>query len=127
MINTLIPLIDHENVKITRFETYDKPDGGEGTCTIEVGTFLMSVQGIKSSVKVQGFVLDSSLDGSKIDSTFICYSSNIPIKNEDKIQRIERDNLFYEIIATQPKGVGTILEQRETIIKKVDNQGGLNA
>lgn len=122
MINTVITQIDHENVKVIRSIPYEKTNGSEGFKDVEIGTYLMSIQGIRSSVKVEGLVLNKSLDGSKIDSTFIGYSANIDIKAGDILQRIERDNLKYEVIATEPKGVGTILEQRETIINRIGNQ-----
>lgn len=127
MLNSMLPLIDNEKVKITRKIPYDKPSGAEGIKEEEIGEFDVSVQGIKSTMKVQGYVLDKTLAGNKLDSTFICYSSNIPVKSGDILQRIERDNLLYEIVATEPKGVGTILEHRVMIIERVDNQGGNNA
>lgn len=127
MLNAMVSLVDNEKVKIIRKIPYEKPNGAEGIKEEEIGEFDVSIQGIKSSTKVQGYVLDKTLAGNKLDSTFICYSSNIPVKSGDILQRIERDNLLYEIIATEPKGVGTILEQRVMIIERVDNQGGNNA
>lgn len=127
MLNTMVSLVDHEKVKITRKTPYDKPSGAEGYKEEIVGEFDISVQGIKSSIQVEGYVLDKTLAGNKLDSTFICYSSNIPVKAGDILQRIERDNLLYEVVATEPKGVGTILEQRVMIIERVDNQGGNDA
>lgn len=127
MINTLIPLIDNENIKVTREEVFDKPNGAEGTRKVEIGIFKVSIQGIKSNIKVQGYVLDKNLDGSKINSAFICYSENVDIKVGDIITRINRDNFDYEVAATEAKGIGTILEQRVSIINRLDNQGGKNA
>lgn len=127
MLNAMVSLVDNEKVKIIRKIPYEKPNGAEGIKEEEIGEFDVSIQGIKSSTKVQGYVLDKTLAGNKLDSTFICYSSNIPVKSGDILQRIERDNLLYEIVATEPKGVGTILEQRVMIIERVDNQGGNNA
>ena len=127
MLNSMIPLIDNEKVKITRKIPYDKPSGAEGIKVEEVGEFNVSVQGIRSSTKVEGYVIDKTLAGTKLDSTFICYSTNIPVKSGDILQRTERDNLLYEVVATEPKGVGTILEHRVMIIERVDNQGGSNA
>ena len=127
MLNSMIPLIDNEKVKITRKIPYDKPSGAEGIKEEEIGEFDVSVQGIRSSTKVEGYVLDKTLAGNKLDSTFICYSANIPVKSGDILQRIERDNLLYEVVATEPKGVGTILEHRVMIIERVDNQGGSHA
>lgn len=127
MLNTMVSLVDNEKVKIIRKIPYEKPNGAEGIKEEEIGEFDVSIQGIKSSTKVQGYVLDKTLAGNKLDSTFICYSSNIPVKSGDILQRIERDNFLYEIVAAEPKGVGTILEQRVMIIERVDNQGGNNA
>lgn len=127
MLNSMIPLVDNEKVKIIRKIPYDKPNGAEGIKEEEIGEFDVSVQGIKSTIKVQGYVLDKTLAGNKLDSTFICFSTNIPVKSGDFLQRIERDNLLYEVVATEPKGVGTILEHRVMIIECVDNQGGSNA
>lgn len=115
MINTLIQQIDHENITVTRYNE-------EESTFSEVGTFTVSIQGIRSSVKVQGYLMDKSLEGYSIDSLFVMYSPNIDIKAGDTLKRFERDGLIYEVEASEPKGVGTILEQRESIIRRVPNQ-----
>ncbi len=112
MINTLISQIDHENIVVKRYVD---------DVLTEIGTFQVSVQGLRSSVKIQGYALDKSLSGDAIDSIFIMYSQNIDIKAGDIIQRIERDKAFYEVAASEPKGVGTLMEHRECIIKKVND------
>ena len=50
------------------------------------------------------------------------YSPNVDIKTGDSLKRIERDGLIYEVQASEPNGVGTILEQRVSIIERIDNQ-----
>lgn len=112
MINTLISQIDHENILVKRYVD---------DVSTEIGTFQVSVQGLRSSVKIQGYALDKSLSGDAIDSIFIMYSQNIDIKAGDIIQRIERDKAFYEVAASEAKGVGTLMEHRECIIKKVND------
>lgn len=115
MINTLISQIDHENITITRYDE-------ENSNFQEIGTFTVSIQGIRSAVKVQGYLMNKSLEGYSIDSLFVMYSPNVDIKTGDTIKRFERDELIYEVEASEPKGVGTILEQRESIIRRVPNQ-----
>ncbi len=113
MINALISQIDHENIIVKRYVD---------DVLTEIGTFQVSVQGIRSSVKVQGYLVDKSLKGDDIDSTFMMYSANVNIKANDIIQRIERDKLLYEVKGSEPKGVGTVMEHRESIIERVANQ-----
>lgn len=115
MINTLISQIDHENITVTRYNEE------ESTFT-DIGTFAVSIQGIPSSVKVQGYVMNKSLEGYDINSLFMMYSPNVDIKASDTIKRIERDGLIYEVQASEPNGVGTILEHRESLILRVSNQ-----
>lgn len=115
MINAMISQIDHENITVTRY------DEEESTFN-QIGTFTVSIQGIKSYVRVQGYVLNKSLEGYDINSLFMMYSFNVDIKPGDTIKRIDRDGLTYEVQASEPKGVGTILEQRESLIMRVANQ-----
>lgn len=115
MINTLISQIDHENITVTRY------DEDESTFN-EIRTFTVSIQGIRSSVKVQGYALNKSLEGYDINSLFIMYSPNVDIKAGDTLVRDERDNLTYEVEASEPKGVGMLMEHRESLIRRVDNQ-----
>lgn len=115
MINTLISQMDHENIKVTRYNE------DEGTFS-DIGTYTVSIQGIRSYVKVQGYALNKSLEGYDINSIFLMYSPNVDIKPGDTLTRFERDGLTYEVEASEPKGVGTILEQRESLIRRVDNQ-----
>ncbi len=122
MINTMISLMDNESVKVQRKELTEKPDGSQSWQNQEIGNFQMSVQGIRSSVKVEGYVLNKALEGAKLDSTFICYSQNVDIKAGDIIKRTQRDKKDYEVLGTEPKGVGTILEHRVSIISRLDNQ-----
>ncbi len=115
MINTMISQIDHENITVTRY------DEEESTFN-NIGTFTVSIQGIPSSVKVQGYVLNKSLEGYDVNSLLMMYSPNVDIKASDTIKRIERDGLIYEVQASEPNGVGTILEHRESLILRVSNQ-----
>lgn len=115
MIDAMISQIDHENITVKRYNE-------EENSFTDVGTFTVSIQGIKSSVRIQGYVLNKSLEGYDIDSLFMMYSPNVDIKAGDTLKRIERDGLIYEVQASEPKGVGTILEQRESLIMRVANQ-----
>ncbi len=115
MINTLISQIDHENITVTRYNE-------EESTFSDVGTFTVSIQGLRSSVKIQGYALNKSLEGYDINSLFIMYSPNVDIKAADTIKRIDRDGLTYEVEASEPKGVGTLMEHRESLIRKVSNQ-----
>lgn len=115
MINTLISQIDHENITVTRYSE-------EESIFSEIGTFTVSIQGIPSSVKVQGYVMNKSLEGYDINSLFMMYSANVDIKAGDSLKRIERDGLIYEVQASEPNGVGTIMEHRESLILRVNNQ-----
>lgn len=115
MINTLISQIDHENITITRYNE-------EESVFDNIGTFTVSIQGIRSSVKVQGYAMDKSLEGYDINSLFVMYSPNVDIKAGDTLVRGERDGLTYEVEASEPKGVGTLMEHRESLIRRVDNQ-----
>lgn len=115
MINAMISQIDHENITVTRYNEE------ESTFT-DVGNFTVSIQDLPSSVKVQGYVMNKSLEGYDINSLFIMYSPNVDIKTGDSLKRIERDGLIYEVQASEPNGVGTILEQRVSIIERIDNQ-----
>ncbi len=115
MINTLISQIDHENITVTRYNE-------EENTFSDVGTFTVSIQGIRSSAKIQGYALNKSLEGYDINSLFIMYSPNVDIKPADAIKRIDRDGLIYEVEASEPKGVGTLMEHRESLIRKVSSQ-----
>lgn len=115
MINTIISQIDHENIMVTRYNEDDS------TYTY-IGTFTVSVQGVRSYVKIQGSFMEKSLKGFDINSLFIMYSPNIDIQVGDIIIRNGKDNLTYEVEATEPKGVGTLLEHRESLIRRIENQ-----
>lgn len=115
MINAMISQIDHENITVTRYNEEDS------TFT-DVGTFTVSIQGLPSSVKVQGYVMNKSLEGYDINSLFMMYSPNVDIKAGDSLKRFERDGLIYEVQASEPNGVGTIMEHRESLILRINNQ-----
>lgn len=115
MISAMISQIDHENITVTRY--YE--DAGTFP---EISTFTVSIQGVRSSVKVQGYALNKSLEGYDINSLFIMYSPNVDIKAGDTLIRGERDKLEYEVEASEPKGIGTLMEHRESLIRRVDNQ-----
>lgn len=122
MFNRVLGLIgENERVELYEKQTIVKPSGGTSTTWNMVGKVFCNIQSTGSSNKVEGMTLNTSESGDVITAVYNLYTRS-PIKEGQRVVRIEDDGLTYEIRNVEHNGKKTILEHYKGYLTRIDNQ-----
>jgi hypothetical protein len=118
MFNSVLGiLLENERVEVYEKSTEVKAGGGTSITWTKKETILCNIQAGNNF----GEELLASNSGDTVNEVYNMYSKR-PLKEGQRIKRIDDDNLLYEVRKCEHNGKKTILEHYKTYITRIDNQ-----
>jgi len=113
--------IDNERIEVYNLVKSTGSRGQEKKTPELVATYKANIQSTGSQSKVQGLTLEGSDAGDKIVEVYNVYTYEA-LQNGQRIKRIDRDRLMYEVRSVEPTAQGMKLAHYKSYIVRVDNQ-----
>lgn len=115
--NVLGMILENERVEVYDKSTVVKPTGGTSIKWTLSKTILCNIQADNK----YGDALATSAAGDTVTAVYNLYTKT-PLKEGERIKRIEDDGLLYEIRNVEHNGKKTILEHYKAYLTRIDNQ-----
>jgi len=124
-MNKLFPQIlnkiDNEMIEVYNITNLEGARGQDKTTSTLIGTYKANIQSTGSQSKVQGLTIESSDSGDKVVEVYNSYTYEA-LTIGQRIKRINKDNLLYEVRSVEPTAQGMPLAHYKSYIVRVDNQ-----
>lgn len=115
--NVLGMILENETIEVYEKSTVVKPTGGTSIKWTLVKTVLCNIQADGK----YGDTLNASEAGDTVKAVYNLYTKT-PLKEGQRIKRIQEDGLLYEIRNVEHNGRKTILEHYKAYLTRIDNQ-----
>ena len=113
--------IDNERIEVYDLVKTIGTRGQEKSESVLLNTYKVNIQSTGSQAKVQGLTIETSDVGDKITEVYNVYSFEA-LSEGQRVKRIDRGGLFYEVRSVEPTAPGMPLAHYKSYIVRVDNQ-----